>query len=55
VKRLTQARKATRKNIHCLVLNIASNLNGLGALCIGGLRVLNRVVAYSATVILSGA
>jgi hypothetical protein len=40
------AMKATRKNIHCWKLNIISSLMGLGALAIGGLRVVSLVAAY---------
>jgi hypothetical protein len=43
-----QARKATRKNSHCWVFSMASNVNGFGAFAIGGLRVLTRVAAYLA-------
>ena len=44
-----QAKKATRKNNHCWVFSWASNLNGLGALFMGGLRVDRRVAKYLPT------
>lgn len=40
------ARKATRKNSHCWVLSCRRSEKGLGALCMGGLRVGSRVAMY---------
>ncbi len=51
---LTQAINPTKKKSHCLPLSIASRLKGLGALFIGGLRVVIRVAAYWLAVTLGG-
>ncbi len=40
-----QAKNATRKNIHCWKLSMRSNVNGLGALAMGGFNVVRRVAA----------
>ena len=41
-----QARKPTRKNIHCWKLSMANNFNGFGALFMGGFRDGMRVAIY---------
>ena len=40
------AKKATRKNSHCLVLKRVSSLKGFSAFAMGGLRVEMRVARY---------
>lgn len=41
-----QPKNATKKNIHCLKLSIASNVNGFSSLSIGGFNVGIRVARY---------
>lgn len=50
----THARKPMRKKVHCFPFSIIRRRMGLGAPCIGGLRVEKRVRAYLLAVILVG-
>lgn len=46
-----QAKKATRKKSHCCLFSMRSRAKGLGALAIGGFKVVNLVAAYLPIVI----